>query len=148
MAASRPARSLLQEVRVISVANENVAGYFLLLEMAFQTKGRVAFIQQALVDGTVRRMTNGASLPHRLVLIHKWATLLRMTLEAGLVSAQERKTAGFERLLNVCRRAFDRAPFVRLMTVGTAHFAFGNRVMVRQLECRANFEVTLETCLW
>jgi hypothetical protein len=147
MAASRPTRPLLQEVRVISVANENVAGYFLLLEMAFQTKRRVALIQKALVNRAVRRMTNGAPLPHCLVLIDKRAALLRVTLEAGFVSAQERKAAGFQRLLNVCWRAFDRDPFVRLMTIGTAHFAFGDRMMVRQLECRANFEVTLETCL-
>jgi hypothetical protein len=54
MAASRPARSLLQKIRVIDVSDENVPGYFLLLEMAFQTERGVAFIQQALVDGAVR----------------------------------------------------------------------------------------------
>src|SRR5438876_10725045 len=37
MAARRPTRSLLQEVRVIDVSNENVPWYFLLLEMTFQT---------------------------------------------------------------------------------------------------------------
>ena len=63
MAASRPTRSLLQEIRVIDVSNKNVAGYFLLLKVAFQTKRRVAFIQQALVDGAMGRMTNGTSLP-------------------------------------------------------------------------------------
>ena len=54
MAASRPTRPLLQEARVIDVSNENVPGYFLLLEMAFYAERRVAFIQQALVDGSVR----------------------------------------------------------------------------------------------
>ena len=49
MAASRPTRPLLQEARVIDVSDENVPGYFLLLEMALQTKRRVAFIQQSLV---------------------------------------------------------------------------------------------------
>ena len=48
---------------MIDVSNKNVAGYFLLLEVAFQTKRRVAFIQQALVDGAMGRMTNGTSLP-------------------------------------------------------------------------------------
>ena len=69
-------------------------GYFLLLEMAFDTKRSVAFIQQALVDGAVRRMADDTPLPHRLVLINKRAALLRMTLEAGFVSAQESKAAG------------------------------------------------------
>ena len=50
MAASRPTRALLQEVRVIDVSNENVSGYFLLLEMALYTKRRVTFVQQSLVD--------------------------------------------------------------------------------------------------
>ena len=53
MAAGGPTRPLLQEVRVIDVSNENVSGYFLLLEMALYTKRRVAFIQQALIDRAV-----------------------------------------------------------------------------------------------
>ena len=54
MAAGRPTRALLEEIRVIDVSNENVPRYFLLLEMAFYTKRRVAFVQQSLVDGPVR----------------------------------------------------------------------------------------------
>jgi hypothetical protein len=145
MAARRPTRPLLQEVRVIDVPNENVAGYFLLLEMAFQTKRRVPFIQQALVHGAVGRMADGATLPHGLMLIHERPALLCVTLEASFVSAQEGKAASFELLLNIRRRAFNRDSFVRLMTIAAAHFAFRHRMMVRQLECCANFQVTLET---
>jgi len=54
MAARRPTGSLLQEVRMIDISNENVSGNFLLLEMAFYAKRRVTFIQQALVNGSVR----------------------------------------------------------------------------------------------
>jgi hypothetical protein len=146
MAARRPTRSLLQEVRVIDVSNENVPGYFLLLEMAFQTKRRIALIQQALIDRAVRRMTNNAALPHSFVLVDKRAALLRVTLEAGFVSAHESKATGFELLLNVRRSAFDRDALVQLVTIGAAHFAFQHRMMVRQGKCRANFQVTLETC--
>jgi hypothetical protein len=145
MAASGPARSLLQEIRVIGASNENVSRYFLFLEMAFQTKRRIAFIQQALVDGPVRRMTNGAALPQCLMLIDKWAALLCVTLEARFVSAQESKTAGFKRLLNVCLPTFDCDSLVHLVTIGAAHFAFRNGVMMRQLERGANFQVTLKT---
>ena len=144
MAAGGPTRPLLQEIRVIDVSNENVPWYFLLLEMAFQTKRRVAFIQQALVDGAVRRMTNGAALPQCLVLINERAALLCVTFEARFVSAEESKTACFERLLNVCLPTFNRDPFVRLMTIGAAHFAFRHRMVMRQSECCANFQVTLE----
>jgi len=90
-------------------------------------------------------MADDTTLTQCLVLIHKRAALLRVTLEAGFVSAQEREAAGLKRLLNICRRAFNRDSSVRLVTIGAAHFAFRHRMMVRQLECRANFQVTLET---
>lgn len=130
---------------MIDVSNKNVSGCFLLLEMAFDTKRCVALIQQTLVDGAVGRMADGATLAQRLVLVDKRAALLRVTLEAGLVLAQERKTAGFEFLLDICRRALNRDAFVYLMTIRAAHFAFEHRMMVRQCECGANFQVTLET---
>ena len=147
MAARRPTGSLLQETRVINVSKENVPGYFLLLEMAFYTEGRIAFIQQTLVDGPMRRMANGATLAQCLMLVDKRAALLRVTLEARLVFAQERKAAGLEFLLNICGRAFNRHPFVQFMAIGAAHFAFEHRMMMRQRECRANFQVTLKTSL-
>ena len=145
MAASGPTRPLLQEVRVIDVSNENVAGYFLLLEVALQTERRIAFIQQALVDGSVRRMADRAPLPHRLMLIDKWATLLRVTLEAGFVSAEECKSASMKPLLDVRRGALSGDPFVRFMTIAAAHLAFEHRMMMRQLKCRADVQVALET---
>jgi hypothetical protein len=132
MAASRPTRPLLQEIRVIDVSNENVSRYFLLLEMAFQTERCIALVQQALVHGAVRRMADGATLPHCLMLVNEWPALLRVTLEAGFVSAQESKTAGFQLLLNICWSAFDRDTFVQFMTIGAAHFALRHWVMVRQ----------------
>ena len=54
MAARGPTRALLQKARVIDVSNENVSGGFLLLEMTFYAERRVTFIQQALVNGSVR----------------------------------------------------------------------------------------------
>jgi len=77
-------------------------------------------------------MTDGASLAHRLVLINKWAALLRVTLEAGFISAQKSKAASFERLLNVCRRALGRDPFVRLMAIAATHLTLEHRMVMRQ----------------
>ena len=54
MATGGPTRPLLQKTRVIDVSNENVPGYFLLLEMTLYTERRVAFVQESLVDGSVR----------------------------------------------------------------------------------------------
>ena len=79
------------------------------------------------------------------MLVNKRAALLGVALEAGFISAQESKPAGFELLLNIRRRGFDRDPFVHLVTISATHFAFEHRMVVRQLECRANFQVTLKT---
>jgi hypothetical protein len=68
-----------------------------------------------------------------------------VTFEAGFVSAQKSKAAGSELLLNVCRGALGSDSFVRFMAIAAAHLALGHRMMMRQLKCRADFQVTLET---
>jgi len=140
-----PARPLLQKIRVIDVSNENVSGYFLLLEMALQAKRRVTLGEQSLVNRAMGGMAHHAPLTHRLVLIDKWPALLRVTLEAGFVSAQKSKAAGSELLLNICRGALVRDPFVRFMAIAAAHLAFKHRMMMRQLKRCADVQVTLET---
>ena len=77
-------------------------------------------------------MADDATLTHCLVLINKRAPLLRMTLEAGLVSAEEPKSAGFEPLLNICWCALGRDPFVRFMAIAAAHLALEHRMVMRQ----------------
>jgi len=131
MAPGGPTRPLLQKIRVIDVSNENVPRYFLLLEMALQAKRRVTFGKQSLVNRAMGGMAYRAPLTHRLVLIDKRAALLCVTLEAGFVSAQKSKAAGPELLLNICRGAFGRDPFVRLVAIAAAHLAFKHRMMMR-----------------
>jgi hypothetical protein len=145
MAPGGPTRALLQKIRVIDVSYENVSGYFLLLEMALQAKRRVTFGEQSLVNRAMGRMAHRAPLTHRLVLIDKWAALLCVTFETGFVSAQKSKAAGSELLLNICRGALVRDPFVRLVAIAAAHLAFKHRMMMRQLKRCANVQVTLET---
>ncbi len=145
MTTGGPTRPLLQKIRVIDVSYKNVSGYFLLLEMALQAKRRVTFGEQSLVNRAMGGMAHHASLTHRLVLIDKWAALLCVTLEAGFVSAQKSKAAGSELLLNICRGALVRDPFVRFMAIAAAHLAFKHRMMMRQLKRCANVQVTLET---
>jgi hypothetical protein len=55
--------------------------------MAFNTKRRIAFVQQALVNRAVWGMADGATLSQRFMLVDKRAALLRVTLETGLVFA-------------------------------------------------------------
>ena len=132
MTAGGPTRALLQKIRVIDVSNENVPGYFLLLEMALQTQRRITFGQQSLVDRAVGCMADHTTLTHRLVLIYKWAALRAVALEARFVLAQESKAAGLERLLNICRSALGRDPFVRFMAIAAAHLALEHRMVMRQ----------------
>ena len=77
-------------------------------------------------------MADDATLTHCFVLIHKRAPLLRMTPEAGFVSAEERKSAGFKLLLNICWSALGRDPFVRFMAIAATHLALEHRMMMRQ----------------
>ena len=136
-----------QEVGVVDISNENMARHFLLLEMAFQAKRCVAFVEQSLVDGPVGGMADHTTLTQRFVLVNPGAPLQGVALEASFVSAQESKATTFERLLNIRATAFDRHSLVRIVTIGAAHFAFRHRMMVRQLELRTHFQVTLETGL-
>ena len=76
-------------------------------------------------------MADHAPLTHRFMLIDKWAALLCVTLEAGFVSAQKSKAAGSDLLLNICRGALGRGPFVWLMAIAAAHLAFKDRMMMR-----------------
>ena len=92
-------------------------------------------------------MADHATLAQCFMLVNERAALLGVTLEAGFVSAQERKPAAFERLLDVGPAAFDRDSLMRVVTIGAAHFAFQHRMMVRQLELCPHFQVTLETGL-
>jgi len=90
-------------------------------------------------------MARDTTLAHCLVLINKRPALLCVTLEAGFVSGHESKAAGSELLLNVCGGALNRDPLVRFMAITAAHLALEHRMMMRQLERRANVQVTLET---
>ena len=70
-----------------------------------------------------------------------------VALEAGLVLACKSSAAALERLDAVGSAAFDRVSLVRVMTIDAAYLSFQHRVVIRQFECRAHFQMALETCL-
>ena len=90
-------------------------------------------------------MADHATLAQCFMLVNERAALLGVTLEAGFVSAQKRKPAAFERLLDVGPAAFDRDSLMRVVTIGATHFAFQDWMVMRQLERGTHFQVTLET---
>jgi hypothetical protein len=115
---------LRQEAGVINISNENMPGFFLLLEMALQAERLVSFVQQPLVHRAVWRMARKATLTHGLMLKDKWSALRGVALETRFVLAQESDAATFERLLDICRRAFHRHSDMRIMAISTTDLAF------------------------
>ena len=72
---------------MVDVSNEDMPRRPLLLEMTFQAKRGVAFVEQSLVDRAVRRMADYTTLTQCLMLVNKRAALLGVALKASFVSA-------------------------------------------------------------
>lgn len=81
-------------------------------------------------------MADGASLAQRLVDKDKGSRLLPVALRASFVHASHHQTP---------------APFVNVhpmgvMALDAVHFAFENRVVLRHVDFRLRFQMTLQTC--
>ena len=126
-----PARPLGQARGVIGIPDENPAGSRLLLEMTFQTEGCAPFRQHSLVHRTMWRMAADASFAHGFMLEDEGTALRRVALETGFVVAQQRGAPTLERLGQVRAAAFDRVALVRVMAIGTTHFALEHGMMMR-----------------
>jgi len=100
--------------------------------------------EHLLVHGAVRIVASRAAFAHGFVLENEWATLLAVTLHAGIVGAHKRDTAAFDGLLQTCPTALNRFAYMRVMAVRTTHLSFEHRVMVWERELRTQIEVTLE----
>ena len=90
-------------------------------------------------------MTAHAPFAHRFVLKDKRAALRGMTLETSLVVAEQGGAAALEALRQIRAAAFDGIAFVRVVAIRAADFAFEHRMMMRQLEFRADLHVALKT---
>jgi len=132
---------------VINVVDKDMARDFLFLEMALQAQRLVALRKHPLIDGTVRRMAGHAAFAQGLVLENERSTLRGMTLETGFVLTEQRDPAALEGLRKTGASAFDGAADVRVMAIRAANLPFEDRVMMRQLELRADLQVTLKTGL-
>ena len=92
-------------------------------------------------------MTGHTTFAQRLVLENEWTSLRGMTLEAGFVLAQQANAATLERLGETGPAPLYGRADMRIMTIGTTYLAFQHRMVVRQLELCAHFQVTLKTGL-
>lgn len=102
--------------------------------MALEAKIVVALNQHLGIDRAVRTMTNRAAFAHRFMLEDKWLGLVAMTLRAGLIESGHREAAG----------GFHDVRSVRVMTLNTIHFAFNDRMMLREAELCMGFEMAIK----
>ena len=116
-------------------ADVNISAPGLDLGVAFQAKVRVVLDQQFSIDRAVRAMTNGAAFAHGFVLENKGTRLFPMTLGATFILPRHRQAAG----------RFENIRPVRIVTLHAIHFAFENRMVMRELKLGVRFEMALKT---
>ena len=93
----------------------------------------------------MRGMTSDATFANGVMFENERSTLRGMTLQTGLVSAEESEATAADGLLEIGAAAFDRIALVRVVAIHAIHFTFQHRMMMRQLELRPDLEMTLET---
>ena len=147
MTSGRPAGPARKKKGVIDIADQDRVIHRLPLEVALQAKRLVSFLQQSLVDGAMRRMTDGAAFTDCFVFKNKRPALGAMTLKADVVLTQEGQPATVDMLGHACASAFHYVALVRFVTIRATHPAFERGVSMRQLKLRANIEVTLQAGL-
>ena len=94
--AGGPAGSLLEKAGVIDVRNENLAGGGLLLEVALQTKGLVALVEQRWLTDPWGEWQVTQPSRSGLVLENERSALRGVTLETGVVFTEQSDAATFD----------------------------------------------------
>ena len=90
-------------------------------------------------------MANDAAFADRFVLVNERTALRGVTLHAGVIHAQKRDPTADDRLLQTRPAALDRLALVRIVAIGTTHFAFHHRMVMRKLKLCPERGVTLKT---
>lgn len=137
VAAGAPTAPEPQPNRVIEAANENavwIRGIARSLGVAFQTQIVVALDQQLWVDRAVRIVADRTTFPHGFVFKDERPGLFAMTLGAGLIEPRHGEAAG----------GFHHVASVRVVALHAIHFAFDDRMMLRQVELGVGLEMTLK----
>jgi hypothetical protein len=123
---------------VIDVADENgsvgKAG-FLDLGVAAQAKIRITDGQKFRVHRTVRGMTGCAPFAERGMFEDVWLGLFAVAIGTCFIHSRHREAA--VRFHDVCA--------VRVVALDAVHFAFKDRVMLRQMKLSIRGDVTLKT---
>jgi len=133
VAAGTPAGTLAQTRSMVHAADENRPALDL-LEVAFQTKVRIAFGEQFGVDAAVRGMAGGAAFAQGFVLKNKRPLLGGMALDTVFILRKQSGAAGNKS-----------DSLMRRMTFDATHPSFGHGMMIGQIELAAHVQVALVT---
>lgn len=133
VASGAPARPARQKRGMIATADQDVTDAGLLLEVALEAEILIPLGQELVIYGAMRIVAARAAFPHRLMLEHERAALRDMAFGAGIHCGRSGEHV-----------AHHRVPFMRVMTIATAHLALKHRMAVRQVKPAAHIEVALE----
>ena len=131
-----PAGAAAHGQRVIFVADKE-ASVPLRLRMAAQAQIRIRLVKHLVIDRAVRVMATDAALAQRFVLEDKTLRLLAVAIRALFVEPRHRESAG--RLHDVVS--------MRIVALHAVHLSFTNGMVLREVEIRVDFEMTIETGL-
>jgi hypothetical protein len=134
MAAGRPAGAVAQEGAVVNITEKKRSARGLCLGVAFDAQIVIALHEHLGIDGTVRVMADRAAFAQRGVLENERAGLFAMTLGAILVLPRHGEPAG---------GLHDIHP-VGIVALHAIHFAFNDRMMLREVKFGPGFLMTLE----
>jgi hypothetical protein len=84
----------------------------------------IAHVEQFWIDGAVRVVTRRAAFAQRRMLKDEWLRLFAMALRAGVVQTSKRKSVVL----------LHDVPAMRVVALHAIHFAFGERMMLRQVK--------------
>lgn len=107
------------------------------LRMAFEAEIHIALDEHFCIHGAVRVMANRATFPERGVLEDERPRLFPVALRAAFVQARHGQAA----------RGFHDVHAVGIVALDAVHFAFDDRMMLRQMKFSAGFLVALEAAL-
>ena len=132
VATSGPASAALHEKLMRQAADGDVRRPD--IEMALEAEIRAALGQQLVVHRAVGVVAGGATFAHRFVLEDEGAALRRVAFRAAFVEPEAGR-----------RRAEDAWPLVRVVAIAAGDVAFRQRMVMREIESSAQFNVAAET---
>ena len=112
-----------RSVAVGAAIIQGQTGPVVMARMALQAQGWFTHRQQIRIRRAMRGVAIHAVFRHRRMLVRKGPAILRMAAETKVIHVRRAQVIA-------------RVPSVRIMAIGTGHFPFAQRVMIRHAQLR------------